>query len=375
MSKFGIYVHIPFCERKCNYCAFSSFVISEKERDKYIEFLTQEIKDFHNKYKSKDYREVDTIYFGGGTPSILSTNQFLKVVDAIKENFEIDKNYEFTVECNPNSLTEEKLKVYKNAGVNRLSIGVQSLDDEKLKFIGRIHDSKMAIEKINLAKRYFDNISCDILIGLKGMEEKKFINNLSSLVDLGVKHISAYMLQIEEGTPLQKMVEENKNLLPTDEKCIEVYEKTAKFLAKKGFERYEVSNFALNGYESRHNMKYWSGKQYIGFGLSAHSYLDKERSANASNFNDYYTEKKAFKEKLTDKELIEEHIMLGLRCKLGVNLNYLNSLKYDIKKNINFKYFVEKGIIFQNGNDSEKIYLNPDYYGINNYVITSLLPD
>ncbi len=370
----GIYIHIPFCQQKCKYCAFSSFVLTEQEQEKYIQKLLDDINNFHKKYPQEKYKMIDTVYIGGGTPSLLSIENLEKIISAIKSNFLLAKNYEWTIECNPNSISEEKLKFYKESGINRLSIGVQSLDNEALKFAGRIHDSDMAINSIILAAKYFDNISCDLLIGLQGMTKDKFIFQLEKLVSLGVKHISAYMLQIEEGTPLKKMVDDKKVNLPDDEQSIEIYQETYKFLSDKGFERYEVSNFALKGYESRHNLKYWAGDEYVGFGLSAHSYIEGQRLSCADRLSLYYNDEGGFIEKLTEKELIEEHIMLRLRCKLGIDKNYLLSKGYDITKNINYAVFIEKGVIIPSKDDN-KVFINPQYYGVNNYVISSLLPD
>lgn len=369
----GVYVHIPFCERKCAYCAFSSFVKKDDAIEEYVKHLTSEINRFHDKYDGERYRKIDTIYFGGGTPSILKPHLFKQIVKVLKENFELAENYEFTVECNPNSLTEEKLLTFKEEGVNRISLGVQSLNDDALKFIGRLHDSSEALNAIKLTKKYFDNVSADLLIGLPAIEKEEFKNQLPKLIDAGVKHISAYMLQVEEGTPLAKMVDENPSLLPDDDICVGIYEDSAKFLAKMGFERYEVSNFALKGFESKHNIKYWTGDEYVGFGLSAHSYLNNVRFSSSNSFSSYYNGEKALSEVLSNKELIEEHIMLGLRCKNGISKSYLNGLGYDITKVQSFDDFIKRGVLVEEGDD--KIKLNPTYYGVNNFIIASLLPE
>ena len=364
----SIYVHIPFCERKCNYCAFSSFVEKNEKIDEYILFLTKEIENF----AKNNIREVDTIYIGGGTPSLLTTEQIEKVVVCVKENFVLTENCEITIECNPNSLTKEKLSKYKSLGINRLSIGVQSLDDDQLSFIGRLHSSKEAIEKIKLSKEIgFENISVDLLIGLNGATAERFLVQLQMLIDLDIKHISTYMLQIEDNTLLKKMVESETVILPTDEESVEIYEKTAEFLKKNGFYRYEVSNFAKKGYESKHNLKYWIGDDYIGFGLSAHSYIDGKRWANANNFKGYYQGEKPLDEVLSNGQKIEEHIMLGLRCKNGIDIDYLLSLGYDIRKNEYLDDFIARNILKRDG---EKIYLNEDYYRVNNFIIVHLLP-
>jgi len=362
----GVYIHMPFCERKCSYCAFSSFVSSEKEQEKYITSLISEIQHFSQKEK----RNIDSISIGGGTPSLISVQLMEKLFNCLKENFIWSDNLEFSIEANPNSLTKEKLEFYKKSGVNRLSIGVQSLDDEKLKSIGRLHTSQQAIDVVKMAENYFDNISVDMLIGLPNMKKEDFLKEIELLSSFNIKHISAYMLQVEEGTPLAKIVKNNPFVLPDDDDSVGAYEEMACLLKKHGFNRYEVSNFAKDGFECKHNMKYWTGEDYIGFGLSAHSYIEGNRFANAKNFNDYYVGKLSMQEKLTDEQKIEEHIMLGLRCNQGVDKEYLSRLGYDITKNENLLNFIEKGIIKE---DKNRLFLNPDYYGVNNYIIVHLL--
>ena len=362
----GVYIHIPFCERKCNYCAFSSFAdFSQKTR--YIDSLCQEIESFERKNE-----HIDTIYIGGGTPTVLEPFEMEKIFASLKKTFDIDKNSEITVECNPNSLSREKLLCYKALGVNRLSIGVQSLNDEQLKFAGRLHNSQQALDSIRLAREIgFENISVDLLIGLNNSNEDEFIKNLKILLDEKIKHISTYMLQVEDKTPLKSLIDQNPDLMPDDDNMVEILLKTADFLKKNGFLHYEVSNFALKGYESKHNYKYWSGEEYVGFGLSAHSYLNGERFANASNFEDYFSRKIASREVLTSAQKIEEHIMLGLRCSLGIDVEFIKSLGYDIQKNSNFQEFLKRGILFEKG---DKICLNEDFYQVNNFVIVSLMP-
>ena len=366
----GIYVHIPFCESKCVYCAFSSFVNSEKENE-YFNYLKKEIEDNSKKIKD-DVKKVDTIYFGGGTPSIVNPIKINEILNCLRENFVISKDCEITIEANPNSLNEEKLIEYKKMGINRLSIGIQSLYDEELKFLGRKHDRKIAIDAIKKGKDCgFDNISVDLLIGIKGQTEDKFVCELNELISLGVKHFSCYMLQVEEGTKLYKIVKENDKDILDEDRCVKIYEKCVKTLEANGFERYEISNFALKDYESRHNLKYWSGENYIGFGLSAHSYHDGIRYANSNNFDSYFAGQKSLYEKLSDNQKIEEIIMLGLRCRLGIDNLKLKGLGYDITQNKDFKKFVKDNILIK---EEDIIKLNPQYYGVSNFIITALLP-
>jgi len=360
----GVYIHIPFCESKCHYCAFSSFVKNAEEQQKYMSSLIEEIQSFSQK------QTIDSIYIGGGTPSLVSTNEMQKLFDCLKNCFIWNKNIEFTIEANPCSLTKEKLEFYKENGVNRLSIGVQSLENEKLKAIGRRHNSQEAVQAIKLAGKYFNNISCDMLIGLPDMDKSNFLSQIEYLISLNIKHISAYMLQVENGTLLSKMIDNKEIILPDDDQCVEAYEDMAKLLNKYHFQRYEVSNFALKGFESKHNFKYWTGEDYIGFGLGAHSYINGVRFANSSSFEGFYKRTISQKEVLTNQQKIEEHIMLGLRCKAGINKEFLKKNGYLIEKNENFIEFVKKGIL----NDGEIISLNPQYYGVSNYIISSILP-
>lgn len=363
----GVYIHIPFCESKCHYCAFASFVRSEEEQEKYINSLIGEIENFAKREK----REIDSIYIGGGTPSIISISLMKKLFDALKDNFKFNKNLEWTIEANPCSLTEEKLKFYKQNGVNRLSLGIQSLEDAQLQAVGRRHSGKQAMEKVQLASRYFENLSCDLLIGLPEMDKDKFLQQINWLCLNNVKHISAYMLQVEGGTPLVNMIDNKDIFLPDDDECIEVYDHMVKNLKNMGYQRYEVSNFAKEGYESRHNFKYWTGEDYVGFGLGAHSYLNGIRFANSSTFDGYYQRKLAQKEILTNNQKIEEHIMLGLRCKAGIDKEFLDKMGYNIEENEYFDDYIEKNILIKNNN---KIKLNEDFYGVNNYIIASLIP-
>ena len=362
----GVYVHIPFCERKCNYCAFSSFTdFSEKER--YISSLCDEIENFEQKGKS-----IDTLYIGGGTPSVLSEGEIEKIFSSLNTTFKIEKDCEISIECNPNSLTREKLECYKKLGINRLSIGVQSLNDKQLKFAGRLHSADEALEKISLAKEMgFENISVDLMIGFPFSSDDEFLNNAEKLLKKDIKHISIYMLQVEDNTKLKEIVQHNPELLIDDDRMAEMASKMAIFLKKNGFFHYEVSNYALKGFESKHNFKYWTGEEYVGFGLSAHSFLKGVRYANSNSFEGYYQRKIASYEVLTEDQKIEEHIMLGLRCYYGIDKTYLKSLGYNIEESVYYSDYVKKNIIIENKN---KVFLNEEYYFVNNFIIVSLLP-
>ncbi len=401
MKKIRIYVHVPFCESKCSYCDFASFVCGEDLKEKYFNKLEQEI--LNCPYKD---RLVESVYIGGGTPSSVDVLYIEKIMNAIRTTFVVDKNAEITIECNPASENYEKLKKYRELGINRISFGVQSLNDKTLKFLNRRHTKQDAINAIKDAQKAgFQNISADLMIGVSESQED-LIASTKQLIDLGVKHLSAYMLQIEEGTPLYNAYQKDKNIVPNDDECVNMYDRLVDFLCheksqlychpeqkspavilseveessgcgklkhllKKPFNHYEISNFALKGYECQHNLGYWVLDDYVGFGLSAHSYVDGIRFANSRNFEDYFIDKIASYEKITKEQQIEEKIMLGLRACEGVSIQELKDLGYDITQNSNFAKFVEQGIIKIKG---DLVTLNPDFYGVSNSVIVKLLP-
>lgn len=406
--KISIYVHIPFCEKKCTYCAFNSFCATQQQKENYIDLLCKEIefraKDFaaagakscHHIREKKfcsgqdngvsfvqendvstnanvgDERVVvQTIYFGGGTPSVLSGAQFEKIVRTIFDNFDVDERAEFTVEVNPNSVDEALLKTYKSLRVNRLSVGVQSLDDKVLRQIGRLHNKKMALEKIALIRKFFDNVSADLIVGLQGEDGKTLCRHAKQLLALGVKHISCYLLEIYENTPIFQMIRRGEFVPLDDGQQIAAFEKLSAYLVDNGFERYEISNFALPGYESRHNLNYWARGEYLGFGIGAHSFLNGVRTENAATLAEYekqlQTKKCSKIEVLSAKEEDEEKIMLGLRCCLGVKLDELKEI--DLTKNPYFKQYLDQGILTLSGN---VLHLNPMFYHISNTIISNL---
>ena len=361
-NSISIYIHIPFCERKCSYCAFVSFCLSKIDREKYIQALLEEIESFST------VKSVKTIYLGGGTPSLLTKEEIFSIFRKLREKFDIDENAEITIEVNPNSVDEEKLRAYKEVGVNRISVGVQSLSNKTLKSIGRLHTKEEVTEKLKLIKKYFDNISADLIIGLSG--EKSVTKYAKELIKLNVKHISSYMLEVHENTKLYFEVRDKK-YCPLDEIGVtKSYDKLVKFLKKHGFVQYEVSNFALKGYESKHNLNYWSYGEYVGFGMSSHSFLQGKRIANSITLQGYYKHERK-EEKISKSMEMEERILLGLRCYLGVDIAVLKSLGYDIKKNENYQKFLNADIIYE---DNDKFYLRPEYYKFSDYYILNLLP-
>ena len=265
-----LYVHIPFCKSKCRYCDFNSYACRDKQAIfEYLPALNQEIALASSQYENA---KIDTIYIGGGTPSLLDESLIKPLLEKLRTFFDLSSLKEWTIECNPESVTEEKLKLYADEGINRISIGVQSLFDDNLKSIGRLHDAKEAIEKIKLAKRYFDNVSADLIIGLPFDDKQRIAREVEDLAPL-VEHISMYELSVEEGTSLEKLVKQGKITLPDDDETQELFDVAYDTAKENGFDRYEVSNFAKNGRISLHNFGYWTREEYIGLGAGAHSFL------------------------------------------------------------------------------------------------------
>lgn len=327
-QEIGIYVHIPFCKQKCLYCDFISFEgIIEKE-EQYTEALKKEIIENAKKIENDI---VTTIYVGGGTPSYIDSKYIIDILETIKKNYNIKKNAEITIEVNPGTVTKEKLKDYKNVGINRLSIGLQSTNNKILKEIGRIHTYEDFLETYQMARRVgFKNINVDLMLALPNQDCKILVDSLQEIIKLSPEHISIYSLILEEGTRLQKLAEQGSITLPKDEIERKMYWDTKKVLEKNGYIHYEISNFAKSGYESRHNLNCWKQKPYLGFGLSAHSYYNKTRYSNVTNIKQYIDVEKGFvltyntkiiHEIQTKQDEQKEYMMLGLRKIEGVSIS------------------------------------------------------
>ena len=366
MKNLSIYIHIPVCEQKCIYCAFVSYCVNNEIKNRYFQNLKKEIRE------RKIDREISSIYIGGGTPSCVDAKYIKEILEEIYKNYNLKKDIEITIECNPNSVDEEKLKVYKNIGINRISFGVQSLDNDTLKKLGRLHNKDQVFDAINNAKKVgFKNISVDLLLGLENQNMQDFEKHLQELIALDITHISAYMLEVEEKTKLFSMVENKEINLPNSEKTIEIYEKTVDFLQKNRFFRYEISNFSKIGYESKHNINYWKCNEYLGFGVAAYSYFEGYRFSNSINFSEYENKENIKYEKIDKSEKIEELIMLGLRCKFGFDYKEIIELGYDIFSNDYFKKYLNENILIK---EDDRIYLNPSFYGVSNTIICDILP-
>lgn len=311
----GVYIHVPFCLRKCPYCDFYSGVYSSRTAGEYVEAVVRNIQALSDKKI-----ECDTIYFGGGTPSLLSAAQLEAIISACANAFTL-VSPEITVECNPSSVDDEKLCGYRSAGADRLSFGVQSSDNKNLSWLGRLHDFPQAQKAVESGvKAGFENISCDIMLGLAGQTHDSLEADIKRFVQLPIQHISAYMLKIEQGTAFD--CDEIRSACADEDTLCELYLQTVSQLAEHGFEQYEISNFAKKGFESRHNLKYWHDEEYIGIGPAAHSYFGCERYCCPPDTADFIAspvQKKVITDPSPDR--LDEYIMLGLRLTEGISLD------------------------------------------------------
>ena len=314
----GLYLHVPFCVRKCNYCDFCSFPINSVTfRDEYISALCREIES----YKGKNI-QLDSIFFGGGTPTLLTTNEIRLIVSKIKESFVISEDTEFTVEANPGTVNEEKLSELVGFGVNRLSIGLQSIHQNEQKILGRIHDFEDFEKVYSIARGCgIKNINVDLMYGIPEQTMESFKDTLSKVISLSPEHISLYGLILEEGTPFYEG--RGRLNLPTEDTECDMYYMAADLLRANGYNHYEISNYAKEGRECRHNLKYWRCDEYIGVGLSAYSYFDGKRFGNTKIPEEYLSksgQRIAYEESVDKSSLAYEFVMLGLRTKKGISL-------------------------------------------------------
>ena len=319
-SNLGLYIHIPFCRRKCLYCDFCSFSAQKPNTvSEYVSALCQELTERAEACKN---HTVDTVYFGGGTPTLLTAAQFSDIFSVLRENYNIAEDAEITVECNPLTHIEDRKAYFSSLlslGANRLSIGVQSANDDELKLIGRGHTLADAERTYFDAREAgFENISLDLMFALPSQTIESLQVSIERLISLSPEHVSIYSLQLEEGTPLYKM--QSKYDLPGDDLAADMYELIVKRMAESGYIHYEISNFAKDGFYSRHNSKYWSLDEYIGAGLAAHSDFLGVRQENTHELSDYLSGKRTISEqRIGSHEREEEYIMLGLRTKRGIS--------------------------------------------------------
>ncbi|WP_313163766.1 radical SAM family heme chaperone HemW [Sedimentibacter sp.] len=374
MKKLGIYIHVPFCKQKCNYCDFYSIKWNYKTENKYVEAMLNEIKSYKEKLNGFI---ADTIFFGGGTPTIVKPDNLKRIIEEINDLIAIDKNAEITIEANPNTLSDENLTAYKEIGINRLSIGIQSLNDEILKKIGRIHNGDEALNSIDRAKKNgFENINADVMFNIHGQTVRDVEDTIEMIIEKDIKHISFYSLKLEKGTPLYIMEQNNKIVMPEEDYEREMYYAGRSVIEKHNLIQYEISNFAVKGYECKHNLKYWNQEEYIGLGPSAHSFLKNIRFSNSSDLNLYCENlqsnklEKIIHEELSEDDLIFEYIMLRLRLTEGINTDEFNN-----KFSADFMKMYENQIDYLHKNNliyvgKNNIKLTEKGMDISNYVIT-----
>lgn len=322
-NEIGVYVHIPFCKKKCDYCDFISYCNKDNLIEDYVQAVKAEIQTQNIK------PEITTIYIGGGTPSYIDSKYIIEILEKIKEK-NVSSNAEITIEVNPGTVTKEKLEDYIKSGINRISIGLQTTNDELLKQIGRIHNFTQFLETYKLAKKVgFKNINVDLMLGLPNQRIKDLKESLEQIIKLKPKHISVYSLIVEDGTPIANKIEKGEMQLPDEELERNMYWFVKNTLELNGFIHYEISNFAKKGYESKHNLNCWNQKEYIGIGASAHSYRDITRYSNTENIEEYienvnngnFNRNKIIHEIQKEDDAKKEFMLLGLRKIKGVDIN------------------------------------------------------
>ncbi len=369
MSKSGIYIHIPFCRSRCSYCDFATDIYkSSGAVDRYISALVKEISSFqvpNSKF------QFDTIYFGGGTPSLLTPKQLEKVLDAVHGKFSVDEKSEITMEMNPATVTTETLREFKNLGVNRASFGAQTFDDAELKRLGRRHTASDVRETIELLRNAdFNNVSFDLIAGLPRQTLRDWERNLDEALKLKPEHLSLYLLEIHESTPLAEQIRSGRQPLPDEDLAAEMYKMMLEKVSEKGYQQYEISNFCLSGFESKHNSKYWTLDAVFGFGCSAHSFDGENRRwSNERDTLKYVksVETENFKYIEDDETDVKfEYLFLGLRLNKGIDvgeyqkrfganliLEYKKQLDYLEKADLikfdgNFLRLTDKGFLYSN---------------------------
>ena len=373
-----LYLHMPFCVRKCAYCDFLSFPTDQETQNLYTRRLREDIDAMGKKYGDIP---VDTIFIGGGTPSVPDSALIVGIMEHVRKAFHVAEGAEISMEANPGTVTREKLTDYRRAGINRLSFGLQSANDRELKLLGRIHTWAEFLESFHLARECgFTNINIDLMSALPGQTRESWKDTLKRVTDLNPEHISAYSLIIEEGTPFGEKYgsEEGRKLLPDEDSEREMYHETKRFLRDCGYERYEISNYAKPGRACRHNIGYWTGLPYLGLGLGASSYMDGCRFAVNSDVKQYLEEKPGMftdVEKLTKKDMEEEFFYVGLRMTAGVSLPEFErrfgvSAK-DVYPGLMEMFVEEKAAVFQ----GDRFVLTDYGLDVSNYIMAQFLQD
>ena len=384
-KKLELYIHIPFCVKKCDYCDFLSFPADSNTQIRYVHALLQEIRYYGNLLG--DYH-VPTIYIGGGTPSWLEENLIYTVLQQVASSFHVEADAEISIECNPGTVTAKKLNVYQSAGINRLSIGLQSTNNEELKALGRIHTYDQFLKTYELARNAgFENINIDLMSGLPYQTLDKFLESLQTVIRLKPEHISAYSLIIEKGTPFYERykfdaVKQEAGLhteiLPDEDEVYRIYKATQDVLKQAGYRQYEISNFAKPGRESRHNLKYWTGREYLGFGPGAHSYFGGQRYAYPRDLEGYLQAIAAGAAQLeeiqpiTPPEQAREYLMLRMRTLRGIE-----EWEYRRKFGLNFEPIARRLEFFESHHWAEQSdhrwHFTPQGFLLSNTLILELL--
>ena len=328
MAGIALYVHIPFCVRKCAYCDFASYAGREGLIDAYLNELSREAEAARETYGPM---AANTLYVGGGTPSILNEAQIGRLLGILNGAFDLSGCAEATFECNPGTLTRDKLRALKDSGINRLSLGVQAFDDRLLRVLGRIHTAREAVQAVTDAHAAgFDNLSVDLMHAVPDQTCGDLRRSLETAVSLPVRHISCYSLIVEDMTPMAALYLSEPERFPGEDQAVQMQRLTSDVLEGAGFQRYEISNYARPGYESRHNLTYWRRGEYLGLGVAAHSMMRGERFGNTASLDDYLRGARAVtRETLTERDVYEETVMLGLRTREGVEAALLPPDKLD----------------------------------------------
>ncbi|QUH31000.1 radical SAM family heme chaperone HemW [Vallitalea guaymasensis] len=356
MKDISLYIHIPFCKSKCNYCDFLSFDNKDSVIKEYVNALINEIKNYSDFAKDSN---VKSIFIGGGTPSILSCPDIEKIFDTLKSYYNIDRDAEITIEANPGTLDEEKIKVLLSSDVNRISMGLQSCNNGLLKKLGRIHTWEEFLNNYNMIRNSgFDNINIDLMFALPNQTISDIENDLKKIISLRPEHISYYSLIIEEGTKFSRLYDDNKLVLPAEDVERDMYWLIHDTLQDNGYKHYEISNYALDNRECYHNKVYWKEEEYIGMGLGASSYFEGFRYKNINNLSNYIdingdiSKLKESTEKISKKTSIEEYMFLGLRLLEGIDkIDFYNRWGHEIEyyyKDV-IQELIEKGLIIEDG--------------------------
>lgn len=378
-KRLGLYFHIPFCLSKCAYCDFFSFVPSNGDLIvRYFDALIKHMADYE---KAADGHVVDTVFIGGGTPTCVPTEQLVRLIKAMKKTFNVAPNAEISIEANPATVDLNSLKKLRRLGVNRISIGLQSASDEELRSLSRIHTRRQFEQSYVTARRAgFTNINVDLMFGIPGQSRRSLMKNLRYLMRINPEHISLYDLKIEPGTPFD--LHRDELALPTEDEEADMYLEAVEFLNTQGYVQYEISNFAKNGCRCRHNLRYWTGGEYLGFGPSAHSYFSNVRFAFVRDLDAYLNaieipssriKLTSSMEEISPQERIGEYIMLHLRLTSGVRLS---EFAYEFRKDFDELYggkmqkYIDRGFAVRR---QDSVALTPAGMFVSNYILSDIL--